>query len=73
MNNIPSVLAIVLCDWIIIEQDTGKKTLVGLFDNLNSSAFPFLRPMGFYARLLTWKVITSSMSESSAWKGREKS
>jgi len=51
MNNIPSVLAIVLCDWIIIEQGTGKKTLVGLFDNLNAPAFPFLRPLGFYARL----------------------
>jgi hypothetical protein len=48
MNNIPSVLAIVLCDWIIIEQGTGKKTLVGLFDNLNAAVFPVLRPMGFY-------------------------
>jgi hypothetical protein len=51
MNNIPSALAILLCDWIIIEHGTGKKTLVGLFDNLNAASFPVVRPMGFYARL----------------------
>jgi hypothetical protein len=51
MNNIPSVLATLLCDWIIVEQGTAKKTLVGLFDSLNSSSFPTLRPIGFYARL----------------------
>jgi len=51
MNNIPSVLAILLCDWIIIEQGTEKKTLVGVFENLKSTGFPVVRPMGFYARL----------------------
>jgi hypothetical protein len=51
MNNIPSVLAILLCDWIIIEQGTGKKTLVGMFDSLQAAAFPTVRSMGFYARM----------------------
>jgi uncharacterized protein DUF6941 len=51
MNNIPSVLAILLCDWIIVEQGTEKKTLVGLFNNLNASAFPTGQRVGFYARL----------------------
>lgn len=51
MNNIPSVLATLLCDWIIVEQGTAKKTLVGLFDGLSSSSFPISRPVSFYARL----------------------
>ena len=51
MNNIPSVLAILLCDGIIIEQGTGKKTLVGLFNNLNAASFPTVQPVGFYASL----------------------
>ena len=51
MNNIPSVLAVLLCDTIIIEQGTGKKTLVGLFENLNAADFPTARPVGFFARL----------------------
>jgi len=51
MNNIPSVLATLLCDWIIVEQGTAKKTLVGLFDILTVAAFPTVQSMGFYARL----------------------
>jgi hypothetical protein len=51
MNNIPSVLAIVLCDRIIIEQGTGKKTLIGIFNNLNAASFPTVQPVGFYASL----------------------
>ena len=50
-NNLPSVLAILLCDWIIIECGTGKKTLVGIFDELGSPSFPASRTVGFYARL----------------------
>jgi hypothetical protein len=34
---VPSVLSILLCDHIIIEQGTGKKTLVGLFDVMNAT------------------------------------
>lgn len=51
MGNLPSVLAILLCDWIIIEQGTEKKTLVGMFDALNSEVFPVAQKIGFYARL----------------------
>jgi hypothetical protein len=51
MGNLPSVLAILLCDTIIIEQGTGKKTLVGLFEALNAGGFPTVQRIGFYARL----------------------
>jgi hypothetical protein len=51
MNTIPSVLAILLCDVIIIDQETKKTTLVGLFENLNVGAFPTMQKVGLFARL----------------------
>jgi hypothetical protein len=42
---------VLLRDTIFIEQGTGKKTLVGLFENPDAAAFPTARPMGFFARL----------------------
>lgn len=50
MEKIPSVLAILVCDWIIIEQGTEKKTLVGLFDRIQSRKFPTQRPIGLSNR-----------------------
>ena len=51
MNNIPSVLAVLLCDVIIVEQGTGKKSLIGLFETLNVSSFPAVQKVGLFARL----------------------
>ena len=48
---VPSVLAILLCDTIITEVGTNKKTLVGVFQNLLAAKIPTSRQMGFYARL----------------------
>jgi hypothetical protein len=41
-----------LCDQIIIEAGSGKKTLVGLFDSMHPPEVPFMLPsMWVYARL----------------------
>ena len=37
---IPSVVAMLVCDQIITEQVTNKKTLIGVFDKFNSLTFP---------------------------------
>lgn len=49
--NIPSLLAIVLCDYVILEQGTGKKTLVGVFDDMWSPSEPVNQRIGFFARM----------------------
>ncbi len=49
--NIPSLLAILLCDQIIIEQGSGKKTLVGVFEEMWSAGEPIAHPVGFFARI----------------------
>ena len=41
---IPSVVAMLLCDQIINEQVTNKKSLIGVFDNFNSLTFPVILP-----------------------------
>ncbi len=40
----PMGLALVLCDTIIEDRATGKKSLIGLFDRLGSSQFPCMHP-----------------------------
>jgi hypothetical protein len=50
-NPLPSVLAILLCDQIIIDVETGKKTLVGVFEGLRAEKYPIGQKMAFYARL----------------------
>jgi len=49
--NIPSLLAILLCDQIILEQGNGKKTLVGVFEDLSSPSEPLAKNIGFFARM----------------------
>ena len=51
MANVPSLLAILLCDQVILEQGTGKKTLVGIFEDINSSGEPIAHRVGFFARV----------------------
>lgn len=45
------MLAILLCDQIIVEQGTNKKSLIGLFDRLHTQEVPATRRLGFFARL----------------------
>lgn len=41
---IPNVVAMLICDQIITELGTGKKSLIGVFENFNAPAFPALIP-----------------------------
>ena len=49
---IPTVVALLLCDTVIIEEGTGKKSLIGVFDRFNFPEFPAqVQGFSFYARL----------------------
>lgn len=47
----PYVLAVLLCDTIIRDAETGKTTLVGLFDVVTAVAFPAVQQFGIYIKL----------------------
>src|SRR5690242_19399403 len=50
---IPSVIAMLVCDQIIVEQGSGKKSLIGIFENIMTVAFPsVLARVSIYARLM---------------------
>lgn len=49
--NVPSLLSVLICDTVIIDAQTQKKTLVGLFDLIAVSQVPFIQKVGFYAKL----------------------
>jgi len=51
LANVPSLLAILLCDQAILEQGTGKKTLVGIFEDIRSPGEPIAHRIGFFARM----------------------
>jgi len=48
---VPSVLAMLVCDQVIIDQLSNKKSIIGVFDNINASAFPALVNCAVYAKL----------------------
>jgi hypothetical protein len=48
---VPSVLAMLLCDQIIIDAQTQKKSLIGIFDNFNAVTFPAAANIAVYAKL----------------------
>ena len=47
---IPSVLAMLVCDQVIAEQGTSKKSLIGVFDNINAPAFPAQTRLAIYVK-----------------------
>lgn len=47
----PVVSAMVLCDVAITEQETNKKTLVGIFHRVNANVFPVSQRMSMYVQL----------------------
>jgi hypothetical protein len=48
----PEVLAMVLCDLVITDADTNKKSLIGLFDRVETTALPcVLSELNLYACL----------------------
>lgn len=48
---IPSLLAMLICDQVIIDQQTKKKSLIGVFDNVNAFVFPAAINCAVYAKL----------------------
>ena len=48
---VPTVLALLLCDQVIIDAQTNKKSLIGVFDNLNSLTYPAKITLAVYAKL----------------------
>lgn len=50
--SVPSVMAMLICDQIINEQGTNKKSLMGVFQQVNAPGFPVMVPrMAVYVRL----------------------
>jgi Family of unknown function (DUF6941) len=41
----PTVLAFIICDTMIEDRLTNKKSLIGLFSNINATSFPFTLPV----------------------------
>jgi hypothetical protein len=50
---IPTVLAFLLCDQIVTEAGTNKKSLIGMFDRMQVSKMPAINPQAIwlYAKL----------------------
>lgn len=48
---VPTVLALLLCDQVIIDAQTNKKSLIGVFDNINSFGYPSPVALAVYAKL----------------------
>jgi hypothetical protein len=48
---VPTVLAMLVCDQVLAEQGTGKKSLIGIFDNINAPAFPTQTRLAVYVKL----------------------
>jgi hypothetical protein len=48
---VPNVLAMLVCDQVIAEQGSNKKSLIGIFDNINAFAFPTQMRLAVYAKL----------------------
>ena len=48
----PEVLAMILCDLVITDAETNKKSLIGLFDRIETTVFPcILRDLHVYLSL----------------------
>ena len=47
----PYVLAILLCDNIIIEAGSNKKTLIGVFENVFAQGFPVFHQTAIYLKV----------------------
>ena len=48
---IPSVVVMLVCDQVIVEQGTGKKSLIGVFEQINSFFYPTQTKLAIYAKL----------------------
>src|ERR1035438_8666640 len=49
---IPSVVAMLICDQVIVEQGTGKKSLIGVFEHIGAFSFPTQTRLAIYVKLV---------------------
>lgn len=47
----PVLLAMLVCEQVITDQATNKKSLISIFDQVNVGKFPTLFPMTVFARI----------------------
>lgn len=53
MTPIPTLLSFIVCDTVIHDAVTQKKTIVGIFDRIQSPAAPFpINSVGLYAKMV---------------------
>lgn len=49
----PVSIAFLICDQVIVDRDSNKKTIVGVFDRINVRQFPTMyAPLSLYARVI---------------------
>lgn len=49
---VPKANAMLVCDYVITEQGTKKKSLIGIFENIGTASFPFIHPaLSVYIKL----------------------
>ena len=48
---LPVMSAALVCDTHAVDPSTGKKSLIGIFDQVNAAAFPVSRPVTAYYKL----------------------
>lgn len=48
---VPVLIAVLVCDTAVADPNTGKKTLIGVFDRINVGRFPTQHPMSVYVKL----------------------
>ncbi|MEK6712230.1 MAG: hypothetical protein AABZ64_16805 [Nitrospinota bacterium] len=51
----PVLLAMLVCEQVITDKDTDKKSLIGIFDRLHVRTFPVPFPMTVFARITDGK------------------
>lgn len=50
-NVIPVLVAALVCDVVVADPSTGKKNLIGIFDNVNVGRFPTKRRLSLYMKV----------------------
>ena len=49
----PTLNAIIVCDYMITDRDTGKRSLLGIFTRIRGQTFPLAHPrLSVYTRLI---------------------
>lgn len=52
ISPVPKANAMLICDYVITEQGTKKKSLIGIFESIGASKFPFVHPyLSVYVKL----------------------